>query len=88
MINSLNICENNLKQEMCASQNTPVHINDQTVKNYINSNGDLDLLPIDPKINSVFPLPQGNHGVKFGKDPIYRTKVIMWKRPCCQKFYL
>jgi hypothetical protein len=22
--------------------------------------------------------------VKFGKDPIYRTKV-MWKRPCCQK---
>ena len=20
--------------------------------------------------------------------PIYRTKVIMWKRPCCQKFYL
>ena len=28
------------------------------------------------------------HVVKFGKDPIYRTKVIMWKRPCCQKFYL
>jgi len=26
--------------------------------------------------------------VKFGKDPIYRTKVIMWKRPCCQKLYL
>ena len=22
---------------------------------------------------------------KFVKDPIYRTKVIMWKRPCCKK---
>jgi hypothetical protein len=31
------------KQEMCASQNTPVYINYQTVKNYIYSNGDLDL---------------------------------------------
>ena len=38
----------------------------------------------DPKINRVLPFPQGNHVVKFGKDPIYRTKVIMWKRPCCQ----
>jgi hypothetical protein len=45
-------------------------------------------LILDPKINRVLPLPQGNHVVKFGKDPIYRTKVIMWKRPCCQKFYL
>jgi hypothetical protein len=31
------------KQEMCASQNTPVYINYQTVKIYIYSNGDLDL---------------------------------------------
>jgi hypothetical protein len=58
------------------------------VKNSIYSNGDLDLWPNDPKINRVLPLPQGNHVVRFGKDPIYRTKVIMWKRPCCQKFYL
>ena len=72
---------------MCAPQNTPVYINYQTVKHSIYSNGDLDLLPNDPKINRVLPLPQGNHVVKFGKDPIYRTKV-MWKRPCCQKFYL
>jgi hypothetical protein len=35
----------------------------------------------------VLPVPQGNHVVKFGKDLIYRTKV-MWKRPSCQKFYL
>ena len=25
---------------------------------------------------------------KFVKDPIYRTKVIVQKRPYCQKFYL
>jgi hypothetical protein len=72
---------------MCASQNMPVYINYQMVKIYIYSNGDLDLWPNDPKINRVLPLPQGNHVVKFGKDPIYRTKV-MWKQPCCQKFYL
>jgi hypothetical protein len=59
-----------------------------TFKNYIYSNGDLDLWPNDPKINMVLPLPQGKHVAKFGQDPIYRTKVIMWKRPCCQKFYL
>jgi hypothetical protein len=58
----------------------PVYINYQMVKNYIYSNGDLDLWPNDPKINRVLPLPHGNHVVKFGKDPIYRTKVIMWKR--------
>ena len=45
-------------------------------------------LTSDPKINRIFHLPQGNHVVKFGKDPIYRTKVTMWKRPCSQKFYL
>jgi hypothetical protein len=56
--------------------------NDHVVKNYIYSNSDLDLWPNDPKINRAVPLPQGNHVVKFGKDPIYRTKV-MWKRPCC-----
>jgi hypothetical protein len=40
---------------------------------------DLDLWPNDPKINRVLPLPQGNHVAKFGKDPIYRTKVIVQK---------
>ena len=75
-----------IKQEMCASQNMPVFINYQMVKNYIYSNS--DLWPNDPKINRVLPLPQGNYVVKFGKDPIYRTKVIMWKQPHCQKFYL
>jgi len=25
---------------------------------------------------------------KFAKDPIYRTKVIVRKRLCCQKLYL
>ena len=54
-------------------------------KNAINSNSDLDLWPNDPKINRVLPLPQDNHVVKLGKDPIYKTKVIMWKRPCCKK---
>ena len=42
----------------------------------------------DPKINRVLHLPQGNHVAKFGKDPIYRTKVIVRKRSCCQKLYL
>jgi hypothetical protein len=42
-------------------------------------NGDLDLLPNDPKINRVLPFLQGNHVAKFGKDPIYRTKVIVRK---------
>jgi hypothetical protein len=113
---------------MCASQTTPAYINYQMVKNYIYSNGDLDLWPNDPKINRVLPLPQGthvvkiqntelklscgndpvvknyiysnddlvlwpndpiikrvlplpqgNHVAKFGKDPIYRTKVIVRK---------
>ena len=54
--------------------------NDPVVKNYIYSNGDLDLWPNDPKINRVLPLPQGNHVAKFGKDSIYRTKVIVRKR--------
>ena len=36
-------------------------------------------LTFDPKINMVLPLPQGNHVAKFGKDPIYRTKVIAQK---------
>jgi hypothetical protein len=62
--------------------------NDPVVKNTIYSNGDLDLRPNDPKINRVLPLPQGNHVAKFVKDPMYRTKVIVQKRPCCQKFYL
>ena len=62
--------------------------NDPVVKNYIYSNSDLDLIPNVPKINRVLPLPQGNHVVKIGKDPIYRTNVIMQKWPCCQKLYL
>jgi hypothetical protein len=53
--------------------------NDPVVINSIYSNGDLDLWPNDLKINRVLPLPQGNHVVKFGKDPIYRTKVIVRK---------
>ena len=53
--------------------------NDPVVKNSIYSNGDLDLWPNDPKINRVLPLLQGNHVAKSGKDPIYRTKVIVWK---------
>jgi hypothetical protein len=36
-------------------------------------------LTFDPKINRVLPLPQGNHVAKFGKDLIYRTKVIVRK---------
>ena len=58
------------------------------VKNSIYSNSDLDLSPNDPNIIRVLPLTQGNHVAKFGKDPIYRTKVIVRKRPCCQKLYL
>jgi hypothetical protein len=56
------------------------------VKNYIYSYG--DLCPNDPKINRVFPLPQGNHVAKFGQDPIYRTKGIVRKRSCCQRNYI
>ena len=62
--------------------------NDPVVKNSIYSNGDLDLWPNDPKINRVLPLLQRNHVARVIKDPIYRTKVIVRKRPCCQKFYL
>jgi hypothetical protein len=60
--------------------------NNPVVKNSIYSNGDLDLGPNDPKINRVLPLPHGNHVAKFGKDPIYRTKVIVRKpvwTPAC-----
>jgi hypothetical protein len=38
-----------------------------------------DLIFLDPKINRVLPLPQRNHVARFGKDPIYRTKIIVWK---------
>jgi hypothetical protein len=61
--------------------------NDPVVNNSIYSNGDLDLWPNDPKINRVCPLPQGNHVAKSVKDPIYRAKVIVQKRPCCQIFF-
>jgi hypothetical protein len=64
-------------QRMLQYQNTPIYINYQTVNNYIYSNGDLELWPNDPKINRILLLPQGNHVAKFGKDPIYRTKVIV-----------
>jgi hypothetical protein len=53
--------------------------NDPVVRNSIYSNGHLDLWPNDPKINRVLPLPLGNHVAMFGKDPIYITKVIVWK---------
>ena len=66
---------------------TKVMRNDPVVKNSIYSNSDVDLWPSDPKINRILSLPRGNHVVKFGKYPIYRTKV-MWKRACCQKVYL
>jgi hypothetical protein len=39
-------------------------------------------------MNRVLSFPQGNHVAKFGKDPKYRTKVIVRKRLCCQKIYL
>ena len=34
-------------------------------------------LTFDLNINRVLPLPEGNHVAKFGKDLIYRTKVIV-----------
>ena len=40
----------------------------------------------DPKINRVLPLPQGNHVVKFVKDPIYRTKVICGNDSAVKKY--
>ena len=52
---------------------------DPVVKYSIYSNGDLDLSPNDPKINRFLLLPQGNHVAMFGKDQIYRTKVIVRK---------
>ena len=62
-----------IKQEMCASRNMPVYINYQTVKKIIFIV--MVTLTFDPKIKRVLPLrlPQGNHVVKFGKDPIYRN---------------
>ena len=62
--------------------------NDPVVKHSSYSNGDLDLCPNDPPKNRVLPLPQGNHVAEFVKDPIYRIKVSVQKRPCCQQFYL
>ena len=51
--------------------------NDPVVKNSIYSNS--DLWPNDPKIIRILPLPRGNHLANFGKDLIYRTKVIVRK---------
>jgi hypothetical protein len=42
----------------------------------------------DSKINRVLPLPQGNYVAKFAKDQIYRTKVIMWKRPLSKIIFI
>ena len=53
--------------------------NGPVVKNSIYSNGDLDLWHNNPKINRVLPLSRGNHVAMFGKDPIYRTKIIVRK---------
>ena len=44
-------------------------------------------LTFDHKINRILPLPQGNHVVKFGKDRIYRPKV-MWKRPLSKILFI
>jgi hypothetical protein len=52
---------------------------DPVVNNSIYSDGDIDLWPNDPKWSRVLPLPQGNHVAKFGKDPLYRTNIIMRK---------
>ena len=60
--------------------------NDPVVKNYIYSNCDLDLWPNDPKINRILLLPQGNHVVKFGKDPIYRTKLSCGNDPVVKNY--
>jgi hypothetical protein len=49
--------------------------NNPVVKKCIYSNGDVDLWPNDPKINRFLLHLQGNPVAKFGKDPIYRTKV-------------
>jgi hypothetical protein len=38
--------------------------------------------------NRVLPLPQGNHVAKFVKDPIYRTKVIVRKRPLSKIIFI
>ena len=45
-------------------------------------------LTFDPKINRVLPLPQGNHVAKFVKDTIYRTKVIVRKRPLSKILFI
>ena len=58
--------------------------NDPVVNNYLYSNSDLDLRPNDPEINRNLSLLNGNHFSKIVKDPIYRAKVIVMKRPCCQ----
>ena len=57
--------------------------NDPVVRNSIYSNGDLELCPSDPKKNSVFPLPEGNHVAKIqyielklcGNDPVVRNSI-------------
>jgi hypothetical protein len=43
---------------------------------------------LNPLMHGYHALPQGNHVAKVGKDPIYRTNIIVRKRPCCQKLYL
>ena len=39
-------------------------------------------------MNKVLPLPQGNHVATFGKDPIYRTKVIVRKPVCLTQSHM
>jgi hypothetical protein len=58
------------------------------VKVTVTINRIFDNRVVSARINRILPLPQGNHVAKFVKDPIYRTKVIVRKRPCCQKLYL
>ena len=60
--------------------------NDPVVKNYIYSNGDLDLWPNDPKINRVLPLPQGNHVARFVKDPYTELQLSCGNDPVVKNY--
>ena len=60
--------------------------NVHVVKHYLHSNSGLDLCPNDPRIKRMLPLQQDSDVAKIVKDPIYRTKSIMWKRPVVQNF--
>jgi hypothetical protein len=52
--------------------------NNPVVKNYIYSNGDLDLWPNDLKINRVLPLLQGNRILATGLFPHDNFSSVYW----------